>query len=101
MFPPPQPMQEQMPPPQAPQEGQEEASHTDCVPLFYYINSDLRDHFYSTNFKELEGARLHASFSWLRITLAMRLGQISQFDACFVSVSGPLQAGSSTTPSSV
>lgn len=62
MFPPPQPMQEQMPPPQAPQEGQEEASHTDCVPLFYYINSDLRDHFYSTNFKELEGGKLHYAF---------------------------------------
>jgi len=40
----------------------EEASHTDCVPLFYYINSDLRDHFYSANFKELEGGKLHYAF---------------------------------------
>lgn len=60
MYPQQQPMmQQQMPPPQ---EGDEEASHTDCVPLFYYINSDLRDHFYSANFKELEGGKLHYAF---------------------------------------
>lgn len=41
---------------------QASASHTDCVPLFYYINSDLRDHFYTTNFKELEGGKLHYAF---------------------------------------
>jgi hypothetical protein len=51
-YPPPQqPMYPQqqmmMQPPQQPQGGgAEEASHTDCVPLFYYINTDLRDHFY-------------------------------------------------------
>ena len=56
MYAPPQQMQQQ------PQEEDQEASHTDCVPLFYYINSDLRDHFYSTNFKELEGGKLHYSF---------------------------------------
>ena len=57
MYAPPQQMQQQ-----PPQEEDQEASHTDCVPLFYYINSDLRDHFYSTNFKELEGGKLHYSF---------------------------------------
>jgi hypothetical protein len=59
MMPPPQQMVQQAPPPAG---GAEEASHTDCVPLFYYINSDLRDHFYSTNFKELEGGKLHYAF---------------------------------------
>ena len=43
MYPPPQMMQQA---PQAQAGGEEAASHTDCVPLFYYINTDLRDHFY-------------------------------------------------------
>jgi hypothetical protein len=42
--------------------GPQEASHTDCIPLFYYLNADLRDHFYTTNFKELEGGKLHYKF---------------------------------------
>lgn len=53
------------PPPQESEEQQDasaEASHTDCVPLFYYMNDDLRDHFYTTNFKELEGGKLHYKF---------------------------------------
>uniref|UniRef100_A0A7S0HJC8 MADS-box domain-containing protein n=2 Tax=Geminigeraceae TaxID=589343 RepID=A0A7S0HJC8_9CRYP len=57
------PPQEQAPPYQMQQSSSMlEASHSDCVPLFYYINSDLRDHFYSTNFKELEGGKLHYKF---------------------------------------
>jgi len=60
----PQPMYQQQPMmQQQPEESSQlEASHTDCVPLFYYINSDLRDHFYSANFKELEGGKLHYAF---------------------------------------
>jgi len=52
--------QQQMAPPQP--QGEEGASHTDCIPLFYYLNADLRDHFYTTNFKELQGGKLHYKF---------------------------------------
>ena len=58
------PQQQMAPQQMAPQQPQGEAgaSHTDCIPLFYYLNADLRDHFYTTNFKELQGGKLHYKF---------------------------------------
>jgi len=41
----------------------EPAPHKDCAPLFMYLNKDLKDHFYTTNFKELYGGKLHYTFN--------------------------------------
>jgi hypothetical protein len=38
------------------------ASHQDCAPLFHYYNKDLKDHFYTSNFLELGGGKLHYDF---------------------------------------
>ena len=38
------------------------ASHQDCAPLFHYYNKDLHDHFYTSNFLELGGGKLHYDF---------------------------------------
>lgn len=38
------------------------ATHRDCAPLFHYYNKDLKDHFYTSNFLELGGGKLHYDF---------------------------------------
>jgi hypothetical protein len=38
------------------------AAHRDCAPLFHYYNKDLKDHFYTSNFLELGGGKLHYDF---------------------------------------
>ena len=46
----------------APPARPQSASHRDCAPLFHYYNKDLKDHFYTSNFLELGGGKLHYDF---------------------------------------
>lgn len=57
-----QPANLQAPAPAPPPAQPQQASHKDCAPLFAYSNKDLKDHFYTTNFKELMGGKLHYIF---------------------------------------